>query len=147
MTLFGHPLHPATVHFPIALYLLGVLLTLGYLWRGQLDYERFAYWSFSLSWLASLVASLAGLIDQNQLEIADPRRERVNPHITAGVALIVINGLLIYLRFRWADVLARYRWPYLGLMLLGLAAVLAAAWLGGELVYRLQIGIQPANAF
>lgn len=142
MTLFGHPLHPMTVHFPIAFYLLGTLLTLGYLWRGQADYERFGYWSFILSWLAAIVASLVGLIDQNQLEIDDPRRSNVNNHITAGVAFIIINGLLVYTRFRWSNALSRFPWRYLGLMALGLATVLATAWLGGELVYRLGVGVQ-----
>ena len=142
MTFFNHPFHPMTVHFPIALYLLGVLLTVAYLWRGQADYERFAYWSFVLSWLATIMASLVGLIDQNQLELTDPRRNNVNTHITAGVALFVINGLLIYMRFRWADALTRHRWLYLGLMTLGVLAVLATAWLGAELVYGLQVGVQ-----
>jgi uncharacterized membrane protein len=143
MTFLGHPLHPLTVHFPIAFYLLGVWLTLAYLWRGQADYERFACWSFSLSWLATMLASLTGLVDQGQLDLNDPRRAYVNPHITAGISLFILNGLLLYMRLRWADVLASRRRAYLGLMLLGVAAVLAAAWLGGELVYRWQVGVQP----
>ena len=141
MTFFGTPLHPMTVHFPIAFYLLGVLLTMGYLWHGQTDVEQFAYWSFNLSGLATIVASLVGLIDQSQLELTDPRRSNVNSHITAGVALLIINGLLVYMRFRWVDVLTRHRWPYLGLMTLGLGTILFTAWLGAELVYRLQVGI------
>jgi uncharacterized membrane protein len=141
MTFFGHPLHPMTVHFPIAFFLLGVLLTAIHLWRGQADFERFAYWSFILSWLATLGSSLTGLIDQSQLELTDPRRDTVNLHITAGVALLVINGLILYIRLRWSDVLTRHRWPYLGLITLGIVAVLATAWLGAELVYRLQVGV------
>jgi uncharacterized membrane protein len=47
------------------------------------------------------------------------------------------------MRFRWANVLTRDRPRYLGLMALGLAAVLSTAWLGGELVYRLQVGVNP----
>ena len=143
MTLLGHPLHPMTVHFPIAFYLLGVLLTLGYLWQKQPEFERFAFWSLILSGLATLIASLVGLIDQSQLPIDDPRRANVNNHITAGVALLIINSLLVYMRFRWPDVLSSRRWVYLGLMTLGVAAVFATAWLGGELVYRLQVGVQP----
>jgi uncharacterized membrane protein len=142
MTFFNHPLHPMTVHFPIALYLLGVLLTVAYLWRGRTDYERFAYWSFVLSWLATIMASLVGLIDQNQLELTDPRRNSVSAHITVGVGLLVINGLLIYMRFRWSDALTRHRWVYLGLMVLGIGLVLVTAWLGAELVYRLHVGIR-----
>jgi uncharacterized membrane protein len=131
-----------TVHFPIAFYFLGVFLTLTYLWRGQTEYERFAYWSFILSWLAALVASLSGLIDQSRLELADPRRNEINQHITAGVALLMINGLLVYMRFRWTNALVNQRWSYLGLMALGLIAVVATAWLGAELVYRWRVGIQ-----
>ncbi|HMQ54887.1 MAG TPA: DUF2231 domain-containing protein [Anaerolineae bacterium] len=141
MTLFGHPLHPMTVHFPIAWYLLGVLLTAIFLWRGQAEVERFAFWSFGLSWVANLVAALFGLIDQNQLAVGDLRQANVNNHITAAVALIIINGLLLYMRFRWADVLVRYRWQYLSLMLLGVVAVVTTGWLGGELVYRHRIGL------
>ncbi len=125
----------------MAFYVLGVGLTLAYLWRGQAELGRFATWSFILSWLATMVASLVGLIDQGQLPPADPRRVYINNHITAGVALIIINGLLLYLHLRWPDVLTRYRWPYLGLMALGLITVLVAAWLGGELVYRWRIGV------
>jgi uncharacterized membrane protein len=117
-------------------------MTLIYLWRGQTEVERFATWSFGLSWLATLVSSLTGLIDQNQLELADPRRETVSLHITTAVALIILNGLILYTRFRWPDVLNRYRWLYLGLLTLGVIAVLATAWLGGELVYRLRVGVQ-----
>lgn len=142
MTIFGHPLHSMTVHFPIAFYLLGVLLTIGFLRWGQTDYERFAYWSFVLSWLAVLAASLTGLIDQSQLAINDPRRNSVNLHITAAVALLIINGLQLYMRLRWADVLTSRRRPYLGLMTLGVIAVVSTAWLGAELVYRLQVGVQ-----
>ena len=144
MTFFGHPLHPMTVHFPIAFYLLGILLTAGYLWQGRTEYDRFAYWCFLLSSLGVLVTSLTGLVDQNRLELTDPRRDLVDDHITAAVALLIINGLIIYLRLRRADILnSPQRWIYMGLLAAGTAALLVTAWLGAELVYRLQVGVQP----
>jgi len=141
MTLFGHPLHPMTVHFPIALYLLGVLLTLVGLWRGQTDYDRMALGSFVLSWIATVAASIAGLVDQNQLDINDPRRAYINPHVTGAISLLVVNGLLVYGRLRWPAALLTHRPLYVGWMLLGVIILLITAWLGGELVYRWQIGI------
>jgi len=132
------------VHFPIALYLLGVLLTLGYLWRRRApDYERFAYWAFLLSWVAVAVAALAGLIDLGSLAPDDPRRAVINNHITSGVALLIINGLVLYFRFRWPDVLAgSRRWVYLALVVAGIVAVVLTGWLGGKLVYTLKVGIE-----
>jgi uncharacterized membrane protein len=141
MTILGHPVHPLTVHYPIAFYVLGTGLTLIYLWRNQPQVERFAYWCFLASWVTTVLASVFGLIDQNQLAIDDPRQAAVNNHITAGVSLIITNGLLVYMRFRWQDVLRRYRWQYLTLMALGLVAVFATGWLGAELVYQLGVGV------
>lgn len=139
----GRPLHPMFVHFPIALYLLGVLLTLGYLWRRAPDYERFAYWAFLLAWVGVAVAALAGLIDLGSLAPDDPRRAVINNHITSGVALLIINGLVLYFRFRWPDVLAgSRRWVYLALMVTGIVAVVLTGWLGGKLVYTLKVGIE-----
>jgi len=137
------PIHPLFVHFPIALYFLGVLLTAGYLWRNNADYERFAYWVFFLSWIAAIAASLIGLIDKGQLAFDDPRQSAINQHITPAIVFLVLNGLLLYMRFRWEDVLSSGRkWQYLGLMLLGLAAIVFTGFQGGVLVYELHIGIQ-----
>ncbi len=139
----GLPLHPAVVHFPIALYLLGVLLTAGYLWRRAPDTERFAYWAFVLAWAGVGAAALLGLVDQASLSPGDPRRDTINNHITGGVALLILNGLVVYYRFRWKDVLTgSRRWQYLGLMAAGTAAVILTGFWGGELVYRLKVGIQ-----
>ena len=142
------PYHPLFVHFPIALYFLGVLLTLGYLWgKGaparRADYERFAYWAFILSWLAAITASLVGLIDQGQLNYDDPRRDALDQHITQSILFIIFNGLVVYTRFRWPHVLAGpRRWLYLGLIGVGIITLTAAGWLGGRLVYELQVGIR-----
>lgn len=131
-----------TVHFPIAFYLLGLGLTGAYLWRGQAEYDRFAYWSFILSWLTALVSSLTGLIDQNQLTLDDPRRATVDTHITGSMMFLILNGLLLYMRFRWPTVLTDYRWPYLGLMGGGAIALMVTGWWGGELVYTLGVGVK-----
>jgi uncharacterized membrane protein len=131
------------VHFPIALYLLGVLLTLGYLWRGTTDAERFAFWAFVLAWIGAGSAALTGLIDLGGLAPDDARRARINNHITSGVSLLIISGLVVYFRFRWADALVSpRRWVYLALMAAGVVAVVITGWLGGNLVYELKVGIE-----
>ncbi len=137
------PLHPLFTHFPIALYLLGVLLTLGYWWKKDSDFERFGYWIFFLSWIAAITASLAGLIDKGQLAFDDPRQSAINAHITPAIAFMVVNGLLLYMRFRWADVLtSKRKWQYIGLMALGIALITFTGLRGGELVYTLHIGVK-----
>jgi uncharacterized membrane protein len=131
------------VHFPIAFYLLGVSLTLGYLWRRTPDYDRFGYWLFVLAWISTAVAIFVGLVDMGSLAPTDPRRVSVNNHITSGVALLILNGLVVYYRFRWSDVLvSARRWGYLALMAGGVVALIMTSWLGAELVYGLKVGIE-----
>ena len=140
--MFFQPVHPMFVHFPIALYLLGVLLTLGYLWRHNPEFERFAYWVFLLAWIAAAFAALTGLVDLGSLAPNDVRRDSINRHITSGVALFIVNGLVVYFRFRWPDVLASSRrWAYLVLIAAGVVIVVITGWLGGRLVYDLEVGV------
>jgi len=137
------PYHTIFVHFPIALYLLGVLMTLGYLWRQEADFERFAYWAFLLSLAAAVIASLVGLVDKGQLAFDDPRQGAIDRHVTAAIFFAILNALVVYTRFRWQDILdGPKRWLYLGLLLVGAIVLAAAGHLGGELVYSLQVGIR-----
>lgn len=136
-------IHPMTVHFPIAFYVLGVLLTGLYLWRRYPEVERFAYGVLVLSWASALIACLTGLVAQGPLAPDHPHREAINMHISASVALFVINGGVVYMRFRWRDVLVSRPMAYLAVMVLGLIAVLAAGWTGGTLVYTHGIGVNP----
>ncbi len=135
------PYHPLLVHFPIALYLLGVLMTLGYLRRKEADIERFAYWLFLFSLAAAILASLAGLVDRGQLPFDDPRQGAIDRHITPAIIFTVLNALVVYARFRWPDILDdSKRWLYVGLIFAGVLALFAAGYWGGELVFGLQVG-------
>jgi uncharacterized membrane protein len=70
-------------------------------------------------------------------------RGSINRHITSGVALFIVNGLVVYMRFRWPDVLtSSRRWTYLALVAAGMVIVVITGWLGGKLVYDLEVGVQ-----
>lgn len=139
------PLHPRFVHFPIALSLAGVLfVAIGlarataaerWLWAGR--------WLVFLGWIAALVAGITGLIDQSAASDAPAVRDAINLHITAGLALIVVFGLALYwpLKDRRLFSDGARRWAYLGLLLVGALLILIEGWLGGQLVYKLGVGV------
>jgi uncharacterized membrane protein len=145
-----YPLHPFTVHFPIALLLANGLLTLLYLYRGrQRAFETSAYHCLVLGWIGSLLAVLSGAWDAWQqvyapgATISTAVLNRVNLHAAAGVAIVLVYGRALLLRRRKPDVLddPQQRRGYLGLLLIGALLVLVSGWLGGQLVYAFRLGI------
>jgi uncharacterized membrane protein len=143
-----YPLHPLTVHFPVALLLANGLLTLLYLRGWGAAYEVSAYHCLVLGWFGAVVATLSGAWDAWQ-QVYGPAAARdvvmlnwVNAHAAIGLAIVGVYGRALLLRRRQPDVLSdgRARRGYLRLLLVGVVLVLLDGWLGGYLVYTLGLG-------
>lgn len=157
-------IHPATVHFPIAFLLLASVAGLFYLyWRPLEVLRTLTWWPMALGWLGTLVALLSGLVAQSGLPPAAPYRGVLNWHITSGVALWVLYGLLLYWQWLFSKKPAR-RSPSTTakaavpastdllqsteaklrltlLFLCGIMLVLASGWNGGKLVYTWGVNV------
>ncbi len=138
-----YAIHPAVVHFPIALLLLNLALTLAWLRRPDAFLERAAYGSLVLGWWATLAAVLTGTAATALVwPLSDETLPWVNAHAAAALALLVVYGRVLLIRRRDPDVLAgAQRRTYLALIVLGAFLVALDGWLGGHLVYRLRVGV------
>lgn len=139
MRLFGHPVHPMLVHFPITLWSIGsasdCLTLLGFheLWRiGSL--------AIGGGLIVALPAIIAGLIDYVAL------RERV---LALANKHMMLMGLawLAYLTaiFMRSEGLALTSPPDpvpVAASLAGFALLAVGAWFGGQMVYRFGAGVQ-----
>lgn len=160
MTLLEH-LHPATVHFPIALLLVGSMAALAHPFRPfGLGLRTTAWPLLGLGWLGALVAVLTGLIAQRGLPPDAPYRAVLNWHIGCAVAQLVVYGLLLYQGWLYRSARARKRraaagrtgddllddpqarWWVTLLLLAGMLAVFATGWNGGILVYEWGVNVQ-----
>lgn len=153
MNLLDH-LHPAVVHFPIALLLLGSVLALVQLY-GWVRFDlRVTIWVLlGAGWLGGLAAVLSGLLAQANLPPDAPYRGVLNWHIGTGVALLVVYGVLLYQAWlgrpgrgsRAHDLLAepRSRLWVTALLATGIVLIVATGWNGGLLVYRWAVNVQP----
>ncbi len=137
------PFHPRLVHFPIALGLVGVVCVGWGLLRGRPAWTAYGRTSLLLAWLGVLAAALTGLIDQSRAPDIPAVTNTINLHITVGVALIVVFGLALYWPLRDRKLLASpsKRWAYLALLVVGAGLIVFEAWLGGQLVYKLGVGV------
>lgn len=137
-------LHPAVVHFPIALLLLNFALTLAYLRRPDPFLDRAAYGLLVLGWWGAFAATLTGTLE---LALNWPLPAEVvgwlNLHAALGIALLVVDGQALLRRRRNPQVLdGPGRNGYLGLLFLGVLLLIAGGAVGGHLVYGLGFGVR-----
>ena len=160
MSILTH-LHPATVHFPIALLLLGSLLALLHLFRRPAVDLRLTVWLLlGLGWLGGAIAVLTGLLAQVNLPPDAPYRAVLNFHIGTGLAVLVLYGFLLYRGWLFrgakaqnarqkrgnatADLLddAGARTWFAAVVVLGALLIVATGWYGGQLVYQFGVNVR-----
>jgi uncharacterized membrane protein len=132
--MFGHPLHPAIVHFPIALFLSATVADLA--WVAGLTSDTHIAAVLMAGGLASgLLAMGAGMVDLTRVD------ESVVPHAMSHVMAVGLAwlgyGVALYLR---KDTLSAgaVSAPGAPAIIVSLASALVLAfggWLGGRLVY------------
>lgn len=136
--------HPAVIHFPIALLLLNGALTLLYLRRADPFVERSAYGALVLGWWATLAAITSGLLAVAlNWPLQDQHIAWINAHAVLGALVLGVYGRALLLRRRDTNVLhGAHRRTYLLLVFVGALLVATSGWTGGHLVYQLGFGVR-----
>jgi uncharacterized membrane protein len=134
----GHPVHPMLIVFPLGLLATAVLFDIIALIRHLGTMFLASYWMIGVGVIMGLLASVFGLIDW----LAIPANTRAK---SVGLWHGLGNGLVAAL-FAISWILRRPMpdqpsGPALTLSFLALLIALITAWLGGELVDRLAVGV------
>jgi uncharacterized membrane protein len=138
------PIHPAFVHFPIALVTLAVIADLAGHWRNSGSWRATALGSLFGAAIGAVVPVAAGYYDMGRATLAETH-EYVHLHMTGWVLLGFVIGLTLW---RWR--ISRRTQPRIGVAYF-LAAFLALGitffqgWYGGELVYSQSAGVAAAG--
>lgn len=139
--LFGHPVHPMLIVFPLGLLATAVIFDILYLIFGNRLLPTASYYMIAAGVLGGLLAAIFGFIDW----LALPNGSRAkNIGLWHGLGNVVVTGLFAgswLLRGNNVDFIP----DSLALILsfAGTALALVTAWIGGELVYRLGVGVDP----
>lgn len=144
--LFGHPAHQQLVALPLGMLALAVLFDAVGLFGGVQAAGELAFWAMGVGIVTGIVAVGVGVIDLVAI-----------PHGTRAARVGMLHGLgnvivLVLFVGSWALRRANGHEPTSFALVLSFSAcalVLLTAWLGGELVTRLGIGVSDgahANA-
>jgi uncharacterized membrane protein len=136
--LFGHPLHPMLIAFPLGLFPVAVIFDLIFLGTANARWADISFWLITGGLLGGLAAALFGTIDWWAIP-SGTRAKRIGLwHGGINLLVTVLFALSWWLRHVEPTNPSRIA-IYLGIGALLFALV--AAWLGAELIYRLSVAV------
>jgi uncharacterized membrane protein len=139
--LFGHPIHPMLIVFPIGLLATAVIFDIIYLVTGNPILATVSFYMIAAGAVGGLLAAIFGFIDW----LALPNNSRAKNlglwHGIGNFVIVVLFAISWFLRGGNANFIPGSLALLLSFAGIGLALI--TAWIGGELVYRLGVGVDP----
>lgn len=136
--LLGHAIHPMLIVFPFGLLSTSLLFDVIALATGAARWAEVAYWMISAGLIGGVLAALSGVIDLVHIPSGTRARYIGSWHGAANVGVLIL--FLVSWLLRNLGTGAPAVAPAV-LSSIGLGLLVIAAWLGGELVEQLGIGI------
>lgn len=136
--LLGHPIHPMLIVFPLGLLATAVLFDLIGGFTGIAGFTIGSFWMIAAGVIGGLLAAIFGFWDWLHIP-AGTRAKTVGLYHGLGNVLIVILFAVSWW-LRRPDPVAPSTAAFT-LSLVGALLAVVTGWLGGELVYRLDIGV------
>ena len=139
--LFGHPVHPMLIVFPLGLLATAVIFDIIYLTGDNQGFATASFYMIAAGIIGGLLAALFGFMDWLALP-SNSRAKAIGGWHGLGNVVIVTLFIGSWLLRRdnpnfIPDSLA------LTLSFVGAGLALITAWLGGEMVYRLGVAVDP----
>jgi uncharacterized membrane protein len=135
----GHPIHPMLVVLPLGLFITAVVFDVIDAWRGSAAFAPVAYWNIAAGIIGGLIAAMFGFADW----LSIPKRTRAKRigalHGSSNAAVVSAFAVVWAMRGDAPD--AHPSTALVTLEIAALALGTVAAWLGGELVDRLGVGV------
>lgn len=134
----GHPAHPMLVVFPLGLLTTAVVFDIIFLVSGNSVWTLVSYYMIGAGVIGGLAAALFGWLDWFAIP-SGTRAKRIG--LWHGLGNVVVLALFV---LSWVLRRENPVEPPTGAIVAGLAGVVLAAitaWLGGELVDRLGVGV------
>ncbi len=137
LTFLGHPVHQMLIVFPLGLLATAVVVDLVQIVSGSSFMATVAFWLITFGLIGALLAAPFGLIDWMRIS-PGTRAKRIGAMHGVGNAIVTLLFLASWLQ---RDQTGPAPAMALAFSLIGGGIALVTAWLGGELVSRLGIGV------
>lgn len=137
--LLGHPVHQMLIPIPAGLFIVGAILDVVHRFVDAAWIPTVSFWNITLGVASALLAAMFGWADWSKIP-RNTRAKRVGLlHGIGNVVAVAIFGLALYLRSNELNYVAGN--DALALEVIAFVLLGVTAWLGGELVDRLGVGV------
>ena len=139
--IFGHPVHPMLIVFPVGLFTAAIVFDILYLILGNPVFPTVSFYMITTGVIGGLLAAIFGLIDWLGLPNNSRAKSIGGWHGLGNLTIVILFSISWLLRRGNPNFVP----PSLALILsfAGILMALVTAWIGGELVYRLGVGVDP----
>jgi uncharacterized membrane protein len=135
----GHAIHPMLIVFPLGLLTTAVIFDILFLFTDRTGFATAAAYAIAAGVIGGLVAAVFGLVDWLAVPSGTRARRVGLWHGLGNVVLVVLFAV------SWLFRAGEEAWrPNAAALVFGFAGVVlgvVTAWLGGELVERLAVGV------
>ena len=136
-------LHPATVHFPVALLITGGISWMVALIRKEGRFRQFGFWLHTLGLAGVGLAIITGNLEL-PLDINEKGQATLDYHQTLSYVIAWLFAMLwIWVFMRGASMSPAEGWTFTAVYWVCLSFVFWTSWLGGKLVYEHGAGVSP----
>jgi uncharacterized membrane protein len=136
--LFGHAVHPMLIVFPLGLLATSLIFDIIHLSTGNARWADISYWMLASGIIGGLIAAVPGVIDLLHIP-RGTRASRIGTCHGVGNILVVALFAVSWLLRRDAPGNPGSLPVFISATAVGLALI--TAWLGGELVARMGVGV------
>src|SRR2546428_9723050 len=128
-------LHPAIVHFPIALLSIAAVFAVISLFRKSDFFKQAAFWNLLLGVIGAIIAVLTGLIEEQQLIHNEEIHQILVKHKFTGFAIMIFaQALLTWYWVRKNKFGEKEYITWVLFLVLGTAMLAYQGFLGGRMV-------------
>lgn len=138
---FGHPIHPILVVYPLAMFSGAVIFDILNMVTDNAVFPVVSYYMIAVGVIGGLVAALFGFIDWLGIPSNSRAKQIGLWHGLGNLIIVVLFIASWFIRRDAVDFVPNSL--ALVLSFAGVALALFTGWIGGELVYRLSVGVDP----
>lgn len=139
--MLGHPIHVMLVHFPLALFPIGLAFdVLAYL-KQDTSLATVGFYAMGCGLAGAFGAAIFGGMDFLNLPVERTIQKKAMLHAALNVSAVLVYTVLFAIRYKHFPQIRLAGITEMLMNALALVVILAGAHLGGDLIFRHQIGL------